>query len=298
LAGKEERYVAVRAATYCGAVSLTRILSLATGQLFGINSVLDESSLFLDDLSPDSGGISPGNYNTRPNLNPNAHARLWDHQLIPQKLFQLTEWVHKLITSAQSDAQTTIHEILPVYNKCLDWYNNFFFFLNADGSRTPFVLFVHMYYHFCLLCAFRPFLGHHLGGSDIKPRQICSQAAQSILALSQSYDDLFSLRRVSGLIPYFVCASGLFSLAIEDSTSRMDPVHMRVKDNAPPVIKTEPKEHKSDGAPYAASAIPPHAKISAAAHARLLLTRMGSTHPAATVAARVLQAEIGSTPGD
>jgi hypothetical protein len=142
LAGKEERYVAVRAATYCGAVSLTRILSLATGQLFGINSVLDESSLFLDDLPPDSGGISPGNYNTRPNLNPNAHARLWDHQLIPQKLFQLTEWVHKLITSAQSDAQTTIHEILPVYNKCLDWYNNFFFFLNADGSRTPFVLFV------------------------------------------------------------------------------------------------------------------------------------------------------------
>jgi hypothetical protein len=78
----------------------------------------------------------------RQDLNPNAHARLWDHQLIPQKLFQLTEWVHKLITSAQSDAQTTIHEILPVYNKCLDWYNNFFFFLNADGSRTPFVLFV------------------------------------------------------------------------------------------------------------------------------------------------------------
>jgi hypothetical protein len=118
------------------------------------------------------------------------------------------------------------------------------------------------------------------------------QAAQSILALAQSYDDLFTLRRVSGLVPYFICASGLFSLAMEDGGSRLDPVHLRLDDNALLMTRPEIKEHESAVKRYGASVVPSR-EISAVAHARLLLAKIGSTHPAAATADRMLRAEIG-----
>lgn len=109
---------------------------------------------------------------------------------------------------------------------------------------------------------------------------MCKQAAQSILALAQSYDDLFTLRRVSGLIPYFVCASGLLCLAAEGSDSRMDAVHLRLGGN------------KSLQDNYDHPGFKSHIEMSAVAHSRLLLSKMGSTHPAAKVADRMLREEI------
>lgn len=150
--------------------------------------------------------------------------------------------------------------------------------LNMNGSDG-----CSMYYHFCLLCIFRPFVCLDTD-SEIRPHEICSQAAQSILALAQSYDDLFTLRRVSGLMPYFICTSGLFSLAIEDGGLCSEPVHLRLGDDAPLMAKPEPKEIENSG-----SVIPPHVKISAAAHARLLLGKIGSTHPAARIADRYFE---------
>ena len=95
-----------------------------------------------------------------------------------------------------------------------------------------------MYYDFCLLYTFRAFLSQNLSDSDIEPRRICTQAARCILTLAQSYDDLFSLRRVSGLIPYFVCTSGFFGLSAEVGSSHMTPNDSRLGDGAPPVVKT------------------------------------------------------------
>lgn len=140
-----------------------------------------------------------------------------------------------------------------------------------------------MYYHFCLLCAFRPFINTSMEGCNIQPFIICSQAAQSILALAQSYDDLFTLRRVSGLIPYFVCASGLFSLGMEKGGSRMDSAHLRLGDH-PSLNKMEINEYESVANRYGASKTPSYFKISATLHASLLLAKMGSTHPAAVIA--------------
>lgn len=145
-----------------------------------------------------------------------------------------------------------------------------------------------MYYHFCVLCAFRPFVSLAVGESDIQPHEICTQAAQSILALAQSYDDLFTLRRVSGLVPYFICASGLYGLGMIDSGSAMDPVHLRLRDQTPPMIKFEPNMYETVVNHSGASAPPSHLKMSAAAHARLLLAKIGSTHPVATMAERMI----------
>lgn len=131
-----------------------------------------------------------------------------------------------------------------------------------------------MYYHFCLLCAFRPCVGNESVIPDLWPHDMCAQAVQSILSLAQSYDDLFTLRRVSAWVPYFVCAAGLFSLAVEDSGSRLDFVQLRPQGavQLPGSV---------DVVPQAAEA---QIKVSTVTQARLLLSKMGVTHPAAAMA--------------
>lgn len=57
-------------------------------------------------------------------------------------VFQLTEWVHNVITSVQSGIQMVLSDVEDFYKKCLEWYESIFALLNAEGSRSPFALFV------------------------------------------------------------------------------------------------------------------------------------------------------------
>ncbi|KAF4587656.1 nitrate assimilation regulatory protein nirA [Ophiocordyceps camponoti-floridani] len=106
---------------------------------------------------------------------------------IPAKVFQLTELVYNLlpITCDPSEA-------LAVYTRCLEWYDDIFPRLQTSGNGTPFTLFVHMYYHFCLLCLFQPLIKIAPTNLEAQPRNICTQAARAILDLSESSTRLFS----------------------------------------------------------------------------------------------------------
>jgi len=90
-------------------------------------------------------------------------------------------------------------------------------------------------------------------------------------------------------MPYFITASGLFSLGMENGGSRVVNVNLRSGDD---VYGAEMKEHElataEDGIPVS----PSHVEVSAAAHASLLLAKMSTTHPAAAVAKRMLEQEI------
>ncbi len=148
-----------------------------------------------------------------------------------------------------------------------------------------------MYYHFCLLCAFRPFVGTRFTDTEIQPHEMCTQAVQSILGLAQSYDDLFTLRRVSALIPYFVCASGLFSLAIEDSGSNTDFVYLGPREAVGPQDSQSPEVNEAGWSP-ATTTSSSRIKVSAVVQARLLLSKMGESHPAAAIAAEKLKESL------
>lgn len=63
-------------------------------------------------------------------------------QFVSTKLFQLTEWVYKFITSPYSRAQGIPSNPSAFYRKCLEWYEEVFTLLENDHGRTPFVLFV------------------------------------------------------------------------------------------------------------------------------------------------------------
>lgn len=147
-----------------------------------------------------------------------------------------------------------------------------------------------MYYHFCLLCAFRPFVSLTLDNANVRPQEICTQAVQWILELAQSYDNLFTLRRVSGFIPYFICASGLFSLGMEGGGSQVRPFRLRRADDE----CEDDRPQGSTGPGVTMAAETSHIKISPAAHALALLARIGSTHLAARTAEQLLRREITS----
>ncbi|PHH91331.1 hypothetical protein CDD83_902 [Cordyceps sp. RAO-2017] len=207
-----EEYARVRATAYCGAISLVRILRLLTIEVFGPSTshISPDDSIFLDQPACKTQGKPGDQYGNAPVPSIAIDARnpqINDLQLIPARIFQLTEWVYKLLSAVNSSKrQLDLGRVRAVYTKCLGWYDQFFSLLTADGCETPFMLFIHMYYQFCLLCLFRPFA--HLE-SDVRSREIYLQAAHSILTLAQSYCKLFTLRRVSGFVPYFVYASGL-----------------------------------------------------------------------------------------
>ena len=64
-----------------------------------------------------------------------------------------------------------------------------------------------MYYHYAILLLFRPFIKLDIVGSGVSPRDVCSQAADAISALVNSYSQLYTLQRTPSFVPYFVLAS-------------------------------------------------------------------------------------------
>jgi hypothetical protein len=69
-----------------------------------------------------------------------------------------------------------------------------------------------MYYHFAILLLFRPFIKLDIIGSSVSPRDVCTQAADAIAALVNSYSQLYTLRRTPSFVPYFVLTSSITHL--------------------------------------------------------------------------------------
>lgn len=69
-----------------------------------------------------------------------------------------------------------------------------------------------MYYHFAILLLFRPFIKLDIIGSGVSPREICTQAADAILTLVNSYSKMYTLQRTPSFVPYFVLTSSITHL--------------------------------------------------------------------------------------
>ena len=152
-----------------------------------------------------------------------------------------------------------------------------------------------MYYHFCLIALFRPYVDVVPYASDIQPREICAEAAQSILALAQSYDRLFTLRRFPGFVPYFIVTSGVLSLAMEDKGMPLEAAHVRIGDAVAPMTIADPGQADFVINQYGGPATAPYIKLSAVKHARSLISKLNPGHPAVSNARSRL--EEGSNPG-
>ncbi|OAQ65611.1 nitrate assimilation regulatory protein nirA [Purpureocillium lilacinum] len=181
----------------------TQILKLMTA--FSGNSLVDviaDDGIFLNQSPHISGRVGgPALEEIKPGLLSSNASQLDNLQRVQTKLFQLTEWVYKIVVSSQlhtSAAQTSRSQVVAAYIKCLDC----------------------MYYQYCLLCLFRIYTDVAFDDTDIQPREICFEAAQSIRGLSQFYNAALDWRRGSPFVPYFVLASGMSDDTGETASSR------------------------------------------------------------------------------
>jgi hypothetical protein len=83
-----------------------------------------------------------------------------------------------------------------------------------------------MYYHFSILLLFRPFIKLEIIGSGVSPRDVCSQAADAIMTLTNSYSQLYTLRRTPSFVPYFVMAASITHL-VTLGTGRSGPENLQ-----------------------------------------------------------------------
>lgn len=83
-----------------------------------------------------------------------------------------------------------------------------------------------MYYHTAILLLFRPFVKLSITGSGVSPRDLCTQAANTISILLKSYSDLYTLERTPSFVPYFVLASTITHV-ITLGNERAGPEHLQ-----------------------------------------------------------------------
>ena len=79
-----------------------------------------------------------------------------------------------------------------------------------------------LFYHFCLISLFRPFVYAQPDGFAVNSQEICLQAAESIVALSESHFEVFDLHHVPPLVPYFLCDAGLLCLTLGEKGLRLE----------------------------------------------------------------------------
>ena len=105
--------------------------------------------------------------------------------------------------------------------------------------------FLSLYFHFCLLALFRPFIHHALDVAGTTPRTVCAEAVQAILDLTQSYASMFTLGRTPCLVPYFVFAAGLTRILLEGDSAAVSSLSPFSASGSSPATV-----HTGTGSPY------------------------------------------------
>ncbi|XWX00031.1 hypothetical protein V2A60_008047 [Cordyceps javanica] len=150
-----------QASIYCAAVSLNRVLFLISDYnitlkayarsvrmdnfhaLGDTETAAVSSHLNLSDTIID-GAFSPKDLSSVPD---NPH-------VIAAKLFELAEWTYLARSGLR---KATFDRAVQVYSQGLRWYETFFRYTSGCGeTNTPFILFVHTFHHFGVLCLLTP----------------------------------------------------------------------------------------------------------------------------------------------
>ncbi|KAG6009213.1 hypothetical protein E4U21_003066 [Claviceps maximensis] len=121
--------------------------------------------------------------------------------------------------------QLTAQNLLHHYTKYLLWYDELPEALRLGHNSTPkpshvppltsniYVCLPSMYYHCAIVMLFWPVADYAIIGTELSPKHICTEAADAILALLQSYASLYTLRRTPSLTPYLALTAAVVHLA-------------------------------------------------------------------------------------
>lgn len=203
------------ASIYCAAISLNRVIFLfqdyyktlnehsrkmglenfhvspQEGEMTTVQPLLDLSKSIIDDA------FSSKNFKSFPD-NP---------RVIAAKLFELTERTYK---ARRSSFIATFSHAVRVYQDGLRWYQSFFQYTSGcRDCNTPLIIFVHIYYQFCVLCLLTPYILQEspVAVDGTLPEAVCKQAANSIRELIKHYSQLCLDRQLLDFVPLFESAA-------------------------------------------------------------------------------------------
>ncbi|ATY61412.1 Conidial development fluffy [Cordyceps militaris] len=195
----------VSASTYCGAISMNRP-----------GGPIDSQETTAKHPNSIGGGTCDSQSWTDHLLRPtlanefvagDSELRGDDIYLVAAELYQLIEQVFKTCCVLEKDR--TFAEATATYIKGLEWYQSFFKYSEAYTGREPLILFVHTYYHFCILALFTPYMMDQtvVGNGGSPPGKICEEAANIILKLMNHHDSLAGDAEPVGFMRSFKNAS-------------------------------------------------------------------------------------------
>ncbi|KAH8730199.1 C6 transcription factor-like protein [Phaeosphaeriaceae sp. PMI808] len=100
----------------------------------------------------------------------------------------------------------TSTKLLDCYNKYQIWYRKLPPVLGISGKKQPepHTLVLHMLYHTIIVHLFRPMLKVDLVHSDVHPRDICIEAANTVSNITRTYQHYYKFRQAHLAIPHIL----------------------------------------------------------------------------------------------
>ncbi|KAI9715950.1 MAG: hypothetical protein M1812_005584, partial [Candelaria pacifica] len=130
-----------------------------------------------------------------------------------QKFSALTEIVNDTLYMFYAPRERfTSKRLLGFYGRYTRWFQALPECLQLKDKPSAQLLCLHMYHHTVVLQLFRPFLKADLLDSNVRPRDICTQSAEGISSLLNTYRELYGLRCSCPIIMHIVMTASTIHL--------------------------------------------------------------------------------------
>ncbi|KAF2801137.1 hypothetical protein K505DRAFT_227098 [Melanomma pulvis-pyrius CBS 109.77] len=184
--GLTREEVVVRKVTFWGSFCLDSVWSICIGRI----SQLPKAAITLDKPVPDE----------------SAEGAQVNHAFL-QQFSVLSELINdnNYMFFAPKERFTS-RRLLDCYYKYLDWYKHLPLQLHLQSSPSPQpeIFMLHMLYHTLLVHLFRPMLKVNLVHSDVRPRDICIESANTVSELLRLYRKQYGMRACHLIMAHFL----------------------------------------------------------------------------------------------
>ncbi|KAF2035527.1 hypothetical protein EK21DRAFT_53843 [Setomelanomma holmii] len=199
--------IEVRKVTFWGCYTVDSVYSICLGRI----AQLPRAAVTLDkpileevpeipEAFPGAARVQPGIVTTR---------------MFLQEFTMLSELINdnNYIFYAPKERLTS-SKLLECYNKYQAWYRKLPSQLAIEGKKhpEPHVLVLHMLYHTIIVHLFRPMLKVELIHSDLRPRDICIEAANKVSSIVRIYRQSYDFRVAHLLIPHILLSVSIVHL--------------------------------------------------------------------------------------
>ncbi|KAK4101776.1 hypothetical protein N658DRAFT_506544 [Parathielavia hyrcaniae] len=200
----------VLAMTYCGVLSLNRLISLMGGHL-----ELKDGPLFAR-IHTDWGDLGDDTPAARVERGISLHTQFYSQlQFCPplaRFVFEVTEVVHTFTTYCSSTTMTAA-DLEGAFRRCISCHDQAAESFALEENTRADVLLAQVCYHYCLFKLLYPLvssseslvdgLPRSLSGGET-PQTVCRQASESIICLVNEYQTRYSLSYLPPLLPHMV----------------------------------------------------------------------------------------------